>query len=82
MIEDWIENRRIKKSAITLTAWKRINTELQKCPDPIAAFEEYVANGWVGFNVAWLEENKNKAKKSHFDNDSTKWADGIEKDIF
>jgi hypothetical protein len=82
MIADWIENRRVKKSAITLTAWERINKELQKCPNPIAAFEEYVANGWIGFNVSWLEENKNKPKKSHFDNDSTKWADGIEKDMF
>ncbi len=82
MIEDWIENRRIKKAGITLTAWERINKELQKCPNPVRAFEECVANGWIGFNISWLEENKNKSKKSHFDNDSTSWANGIEQDIF
>jgi hypothetical protein len=71
MILDWIEVRNAKKSPPTITGWNKLNKELSKCRNPIKAFEEAVHAGWIGFNPAWLQENKNKApKESYYDNNS------------
>lgn len=80
MIEDWVINRKAKKSPVTVTAWIRLNKQLMDCPNPIEAFEECVAAGWVSFKSEWVK--KPKEKKSHFDNESTDWAKGIEQDMF
>lgn len=79
MIEDWVISRKAKKSPVTLTAWIRINKQLATCPNPIEAFEECVAAGWISFKAEWV---KPKDKKSFFDHDSIEWAKGLEQDIF
>lgn len=80
MIDDWIETRKTNKAALTLTAWEKLNKELSKCDDPLDAFEECVASGWKGFKAEWV--NNHKKNKSHFDNESTTWAENIDKDMF
>lgn len=80
MIEDWVINRKAKKSPVTVTAWIRLNKQLSQCKNPIEAFEECVGAGWISFKSEWVD--KPKEKKSHFDNDSIEWAKGIEEDIF
>lgn len=84
MIEDWIENRKLRKCPVTATAWIRLNKQLMKCDNPHEAFEECVASGWMSFKSDWITKtkSKSKSKNSHFDNDSTAWAKDIEKDIF
>lgn len=81
LIEDWITTRKKKRIAVTKTSWNKINKELAKCEEPIAAFEEMVASGWQSFKADWVNKNS-VPKKSFFDHESTKWADGIEQDMF
>lgn len=81
-IHDWIENRKKKRIATTKTAWDKINKELAKCDDPISAFEDMVAAGWQSLKADWVNKSTLPAKKSFFDHESTKWADGIEQDMF
>ena len=81
MIDDWMTNRKIKKLPITQTVWSRLNKELGKCNNPIDAFEEMVSSGWQGFNAEWVNKSAKKSK-SHFDNESTDWANNIDQDVF
>lgn len=80
MIEDWITNRKAKKTPVTRTAWLMLNKQLSACENPLDAFEECVAAGWISFKTHYIKDSK--VKKSHYNNDSTDWAKGIEKDIF
>jgi len=81
LLQDWIIIRKQKRQAITVTAWSGLNKELAKCYekgiDVVEAFEEMVNRGWSTLKTDWIEQ-----KKSHFDNNSTAWAKGIEKDLF
>jgi hypothetical protein len=82
IIQDWIANRKQKRVAVTKTAWNKINKELAKCDDPISAFEEMVLAGWQSFKAEWVNKKTSSSNKSFFDHDSTKWAEGIEQDMF
>lgn len=81
LLSDWVIIRKKKRQAITVTAWNGLNKELAKCYekgiDAVEAFEEMVNRGWSTLKTDWIEQ-----KKSHFDNHSTAWAKGIEKDLF
>ncbi len=68
MIEDWLANRKAKKSPLTQTAWNRLNKELAKCANPLDAFEQMVAAGWQGFKAEWVSAEK-KSKL----NDDLNW---------
>lgn len=83
MLSDWLSIRKSSRKIVTATAWDRLNKELQRCVelkiDPHEAFETMVANGWNSLKADWLQP---KNKKSHFDNNSTSWANNIEQDMF
>ncbi len=82
IIQDWITTRKQKRAAITKTAWNKINKELAKCDDPLAAFEEMVAAGWQSFKADWVKKTPSPSRKTSYDHESTKWAEGIEQDMF
>ncbi len=62
MIEDWVTNRKAKKSPVTPTAWARLNKQLRACSNPVDAFEECVASGWLGFKAEWINKPKISSK--------------------
>jgi hypothetical protein len=80
MIEDWVTNRKAKRTPVTRTAWNRLNKELFKCKNPIEAFEECVSSGWLSLKADWI--NKSNDKKGVYDHTSTEWAKGFETDVF
>lgn len=80
MIKDWAQSRKAKKSPLTVTAWKKVNKELSKCKNPIAAFEEMVARGWVSIKSEWVTDSKGENNTGHFDYQDKTWAD--KRDLF
>ena len=72
MIRDWLQVRHAKKSPVTETAWKRLNGQLAKCPNPVEAFEIMVTQGWASLNHTWIN-NHTKKQNPLDDLDSTDW---------
>ncbi len=58
IIHDWITNRKKKRAALTLTAWKNLNKELANCKklglDPIETLAKVVGKGWTAFEAEWF----------------------------
>ena len=60
---DWITVRKEKKQAITQTALNRIKAHSEGNGYTIEeALKICCENGWAGFNVAWLDKEKQKQK--------------------
>lgn len=79
MIEDWLAVRKKKRTAVTQTAWSRLNNQLAKCDDPVEAFEIMVAQGWNSLNHTWLDNYQGKNNRPLMDDelDSTDWINRI-----
>lgn len=76
LIADWLAVRAAKKAPVTPRAWKYLNGQLERCENPVEAFEIMVAHGWTSLNHRWIQNMKAANKKDgHFDDDDTTWAD-------
>jgi len=75
MLDDWKASR---KAPITVTAWNRLNKELEKFKkvgrNPIDEFERMVSHGWQSLSFKWSKDNKT----DDLDHTSTAWIDDLE----
>ena len=71
LIDEWKTIRKAKRSPVTPTVWRRINDELDKCPNPLEAFEIMIERGWSTLKVSWLT---NFNKSTSYDDESTDWT--------
>ena len=85
MLQDWMTNRKTKKSPVTPTVWNSISTELYKCTDPIKAFEEMVCRGWLSLKADWVDkivtardQKQVNGAKSSLDFKDKSWADDLD----
>lgn len=53
-----IEHRQRIRKPLTAYAAKLLAQKLAKCPEPAAAADAMIANGWQGFEPEWLENRK------------------------
>lgn len=78
MIKDWLTVRKNKKQPVTATAWKRLNSQLAKCSDPIEAFEIMVTHGWTSLNHDWIDNMKKNTKSSISKQvENTNWVERV-----
>lgn len=55
-----VEHRKGFKAKFTAYAAKLLAAKFAKCPDPNAAADTMIANGWQGFEVDWLDRHTNR----------------------
>jgi len=51
-----VEHRQKIKKPLTVHAAKLLAGKFRRCPDPNAAADTMIANGWQGFEPEWLEQ--------------------------
>ena len=81
LLTDWIQVRKVKRAAITKTAWTMINRVLseiknKKNIDPLSAFETMVSSGWISLKPEWLDTNRFQKNNRNLD---TSWINDINK---
>jgi hypothetical protein len=72
LLKDWVHVRKIKRAAITNTAWQQLNKKLQiiqetKGVSPLDAFTRMVTSAWLSIDPDWFGKNK-------INNDDTSWG--------
>jgi uncharacterized protein YdaU (DUF1376 family) len=55
-----VEHRKGFKAKFTAYAARLLAGKFAKCPDPNAAADTMIANGWQGFEVDWMERHTNR----------------------
>lgn len=84
-IQDWVAVRKKKKAAITRTAWKRVNKELEKIKtqldiSPQDAFETMVASGWQSLKADYFKNKRGSGQTGLVDD--YEWGKNFFDDIF
>lgn len=55
-----VEHRKRLRKPLTAYAARQLAAKLAEVPEPNAAADEMIANGWQGFSAHWLERMKNR----------------------
>jgi len=71
LIREWIDMRKRKGASTTLRVWNMLHKELTKVSNPIAAMEECLFRGWIGFKAEWV--NKTSSKEAALDHHRGGW---------
>ncbi len=56
-----IDHRKAKRAPLTAYAAKLLARKFEKAPDPNAAADAMIVNGWQGFEVEWLERQTTRS---------------------
>jgi uncharacterized protein YdaU (DUF1376 family) len=56
-----VEHRQRLKKALTVRAARLLAAKFARCPDPNAAADAMISNGWQGFEPEWLERPSPRA---------------------
>ena len=70
--EDFVQQRKAKKAAITETALKGIEREARKANISLNdALQEICARGWTGFKAEWVQKDQSKKTEHQMRQDAT-----------